>query len=545
MPVDAPLKFAGRAAPAAGRTAHAMLRDAGFALLLLLPLLWGLGQAPLFDVDEGAFAEATREMLAGGDYLHTTLNGEPRFDKPIGVYWLQAASVASFGLNEFALRLPSALSIWAMALALCVFIAPRYGRRTAMFSGLLLVSSIGMVAIARAATADALLNLLLALAGLDLWRFLGSGEDRNALRRTYLWVGLGLLVKGPVVVLVPGAAGLLWCATGRQWQRMRIALTDWRAWTILLAVAVPWYAYAWNRHGMDFVNGFIMKHNLGRYGSTMESHGGGLLYYVAIVPLLVLPWTPLLAAVLGRLRTGWRTDPLFRYLAGWAGFVFVFFTFSATKLPHYVLYGSAPAVLLCAHSAAAADTRMQRWLLATYVLAVTLLLALPLVLVGYADALSHPVFGPLARAAAVPHGMLAGGLLLLALTIASHGLRAGFPARYGTLLLLFALWFVHAIVPWWADVLQGPVKAAGLKARQLGKAAVQWKLHRPSLAVYQQAPAPRRAPQPGELALVALGKAPGLAGFDILSERGGIALVRRRRTPDDPVLASGSGTPTP
>src|SRR4051794_41411660 len=90
-------------------------RRIAWALALALPLLWQLGGVPLFDVDEGAFSEATREMLASGDWGHTTLNGAARFDKPIGVYWLQAASVHAFGLNEFALRLPSALSIWAMA----------------------------------------------------------------------------------------------------------------------------------------------------------------------------------------------------------------------------------------------------------------------------------------------------------------------------------------------------------------------------------------------------------------------------------------------
>src|SRR6202008_2375415 len=61
------------------------------AALLLIP---ALGLAPLFDVDEGAFGEATRELLASGDWLSTTLNGAPRFDKPILVYWLQAASVS-------------------------------------------------------------------------------------------------------------------------------------------------------------------------------------------------------------------------------------------------------------------------------------------------------------------------------------------------------------------------------------------------------------------------------------------------------------------
>ena len=91
------------------------------ALALLGLFLLGLNQALLFDVDEGAFTEATREMLLSGDWGHTTLNGLDRFDKPIGVYWLQAISASVFGFNEFAFRLPSALSGWLASLALARF----------------------------------------------------------------------------------------------------------------------------------------------------------------------------------------------------------------------------------------------------------------------------------------------------------------------------------------------------------------------------------------------------------------------------------------
>ena len=70
---------------------------------------------PLFDLDEGAFSEATREMFVRGDFISPYLNGAPRYDKPVLIHWLQAASVWTLGLNEFALRLPSALAatLWA------------------------------------------------------------------------------------------------------------------------------------------------------------------------------------------------------------------------------------------------------------------------------------------------------------------------------------------------------------------------------------------------------------------------------------------------
>ena len=72
---------------------HARPAASAWALLVLALILVRLGAAPLFDVDEGAFAEATREMVASGDYGFPTLDGAPRFDKPILIYWLQAASV--------------------------------------------------------------------------------------------------------------------------------------------------------------------------------------------------------------------------------------------------------------------------------------------------------------------------------------------------------------------------------------------------------------------------------------------------------------------
>ena len=164
------------------------------AFLLLGYFLLGLGQSLLFDVDEGAFSEATREMVVSGDWGHTTLNGADRFDKPIGVYWLQALSVKVFGVNEFALRLPSALAAWVACLALALTAYQAWGPRAAMLAAMVFASSLGPWAMARTATADALLGLWLMLSALDLWRYL-CNNDRRALRRLALWMALGVLTK--------------------------------------------------------------------------------------------------------------------------------------------------------------------------------------------------------------------------------------------------------------------------------------------------------------------------------------------------------------
>ena len=83
-------------------------------LALWLGLFWQLGSVPLFDLDEGAFTEATREMLESGNFITPHKDGEPRYDKPVFIYWLQAASVSLLAFDEFALRLPSALAATAL-----------------------------------------------------------------------------------------------------------------------------------------------------------------------------------------------------------------------------------------------------------------------------------------------------------------------------------------------------------------------------------------------------------------------------------------------
>src|SRR5919108_791105 len=132
------------------------------ALTVVASFYWMLGAAPLFDVDEGAFSQATLEMFERGVFLSTYLNGEPRYDKPILVYWLQAAVVALAGPSEWAFRLPSALCATLWAWFTYLFVKRYYGVARAAFAAALLATSLGVFVIGRAATADALLNVLIA-----------------------------------------------------------------------------------------------------------------------------------------------------------------------------------------------------------------------------------------------------------------------------------------------------------------------------------------------------------------------------------------------
>ncbi len=500
------------------------LRSVALALVLLY--LWQLGAAPLFDVDEGAFSEATRELLSSGDWGHTTLNGSDRFDKPILVYWLQAASMAIFGVNEWATRLPSALCVLAATLAAGRFAARRWDQQTGAMAALVLGSGLGLLAIGRASTADGLLNALLIATGLCLWRFAESGE-RRPLHWAYFWCGLGLLAKGPVAVIVPGGALALWSICSDRGRSALRAAWNPLGWLIALAVALPWYLYALQRHGQAFIDGFFLKHNVERFSGTLEGHGGGFAYYLVVLPLLLLPWTPLLAAVLARARTLWR-DPLSRFLLLWAGFVLVLFSASGTKLPHYMLYGVAPLALLMARQLWAIGRSGRAALWAVLALQLALAAALPTLLPALAPQVKDDWVRGLFETAPAP-GLLPLWCALAALVLAGAlRLRLDFGQRFGAATLAVALLWVGAVIPWLSDTLQGPFKAAGIWARGRPETVVQWKMHQPSFAYYRGIPALQRDPAAGELALVKrhrLGDFPH--PYEILFEQRGLLIVRR------------------
>jgi 4-amino-4-deoxy-L-arabinose transferase-like glycosyltransferase len=412
-----------------------------------------------------------------------------------------------------------------MALALAAFARRRWGDPAGLLAGLIAVTSIGFQVIGRASTADGCLNFLLVLAGLDAWRFAES-QSRAALRRAYGWVALGLLVKGPVALVVPGAAFFLWCATSRRWALLGAALRDVWGWVLLVAIAAPWYAYELHRDGMAFVNGFLMKHNVDRFTGTIGGHAGTPLYYLVMLPLLAMPWAPALVGVVARARSLWR-EPVARYLLGWGGFVIVFFSLSATKLPHYVLYGYAPLVLLMARAIAQAGRKLRIALACSLVAWAAIVAAVPWIVMRMAPSVRDPLYHALLAGAAAPVWWPA--LLVAVLVIA----LLAWPARSdtawlrvsgaaGALALLVASWSL----PWFGETLQGPIRRAAAVATAHGGDVAQWRAHWPSFSVYFQRETPVRDPLPNEMALTRADRMPpeGQSRPRLFEERGIVLL---------------------
>lgn len=497
------------------------------AAIVAASFFWMLGAAPLFDVDEGAFSEATREMFERGDFLATYLNGAPRYDKPILVYWLQAAAVAAFGPNEWAFRLPSALCAAGWAWLTYLFVRRHYGEERGLLAAALLATSTGVFIIGRAATADALLNLLLAAAMFAAWQHLSTGR-RGSLYATHAAIALGVLAKGPVAILVPGATTFLFCLFKRDLKTWAKAVLDWRALVLFFAIAAPWYIAILVKEGWPFVQGFFLKHNVARFGGPLQGHGGSLFYYFPVLLVLALPHSALVVPVAARLRALWR-DELAAYLLLWFGFVFVFFSLSGTKLPHYVLYGYTGLAILMA--ARGAETMRAFWALLPAAIFFAALLFLPNaaapLVPKLGDAYYRQALGLLLMRVDIAYFAYFGVATGLAL-YAMLERRTPLARKLAWVGLLSVFGLATLVVPL-AGELQAPIREAGRLARERGFHVVMWRLNAPSFSVYRGAPTPSRAPEPGEVVVTRADRLAGLpkgTSYDILYSRGGIVLAR-------------------
>lgn len=512
------------------------VQDRHLVVLLVLAVaiafFFGLNGAPLFDLDEGAFSEATRQMFVRGDFISPYVNYQPRFDKPILIHWMQAIGVWLFGVNEVGFRLPSAVAGAFWVWVVYRFVREFMDRTTALTAAIITATSLGVMAIGRAATADALLNLFIAATMLDIFRY--YRERRSAiLYRVFLWMGLGVLTKGPVAILIPLAVSLMFFGWRREFRPWLKAIFNPVGWLVLVAVAAPWYVLQYGREGDAFIQGFFFKHNVGRFESPMEHHGGGLFYYALVTPLLVLPYTSLMVAVLGRIREAARDERLL-YLWLWFGFVFGFFSLSGTKLPHYVLYGLTPIFILMAVYRERVKSGLV--LLLPALLFFAFVLSLPEVVQLLRPRLKDPylaaVFSAPGEVFGTTYWAIAGVAVVLAVALV---IDRRMPAWSKLLLagLANAVVFSAALYPAAGVLQQAPVKQAALVARQLPETVVMWGVNMPSFNVYSRRATERRDPKPGEVVFTKTHRLAELPGYQVLYEHRGIALAR--------VLPAGGG----
>jgi 4-amino-4-deoxy-L-arabinose transferase-like glycosyltransferase len=320
----------------------AAVRWPALLLLLVAPavLLYPCLSFHLFEPDEGRYAQIPREMLARGEWVVPTLQGEPYLDKPPLLYWLVMGSYSVLGVHDWAARLVPALAVHACVLVTYLLGRRSLGERTAFRGALLLSLAPGFLSIGRLLVLDGLLALWVTLAVLSAFEAL-----RGQQLRWGWWLlsaaacGLGVLTKGPVALLL--LAPPLWAHRRLAGSACRI---PWRAVAafaaVLLLVNLPWYA-AISVRLPAFGGYFLWQHNVVRFLAPFD-HLEPVWYYAPVLLFGLLPGTLLAWPWLRFLLSGEeasarsRTPALgFVLLAG--GWCVLFFTLSGCKLPTYVL----------------------------------------------------------------------------------------------------------------------------------------------------------------------------------------------------------------
>jgi 4-amino-4-deoxy-L-arabinose transferase-like glycosyltransferase len=320
-------------------------------LLLLLTAVYtvGLGSVSLWDVDETRNARAAEEMMISGDLVVPTVNGAVRAHKPPLHYWFMILAYKIFGVGEFSARIFQA--VFAMATVILIVSAGSavLGQTGGLYAGAVLGVSFLFTIAARSATTDTFLVFFTNAAVLA--GYFASGRKIWAV---VSWVAMGfaVLAKGPVGVVLPLGALILFKLTGSKGRRgfgSMLEIFPVIGVLLFIAIAAPWYILAAARTGGNLVTVFILKHNVGRFLNPMESHGGPFFYYLPVLLAGFYPWSVFLpqAAVKAwrTIRSGGHLSDFMRLQLIWASLVILFFSAASTKLANYIL-PSLPALAL-------------------------------------------------------------------------------------------------------------------------------------------------------------------------------------------------------
>ncbi len=329
-------------------------------LLFICVVAWlpGFFSLPPLDRDESRFAQATKQMLETRDFVDIQLGGEARYEKPVGIYWLQAASTAVLGSGArdqiWTYRVPSLLGALA-AVAATFWLVSAFAHVEAAFcAGLVLGLSALLMSEAKIAKTDAVLLASIVMAQAVIMRFYlsarapGTGPAPGLTVALLGWaaLGLGVLVKGPVIIAVCMASIVAIVVWDRDW-RWLARLHAGPGLAVALAIVLPWLiAIGLASHGLFFEKS-LGQDFAQKLAGGQETHGAPPGYFALLANLTFWPGSLLLlpGIVYGIAH---RREPAVRYLLAWAAATWLMFELVPTKLPHYVLPAYPALAALCA-----------------------------------------------------------------------------------------------------------------------------------------------------------------------------------------------------
>ena len=328
-------------------------------LIIVVFYFYGLGLMPLVGPDEPRYAQVAREMFMRGDLITPTLGGRPWFEKPALLYWLIIFAYKLFGVSEFSARCGAALCGLLTVVPVAI-LARNFEKANSESAGLswwttmACATSFGLIVFSRGATFDIVVTMTLTWA----FAFFFLHERARSLKNKHLLligfysaVGLSLLAKGLIGIVIPGGVIGLYHLVQRKWPSRELLVSVLWGFPISLLIAAVWYGPVISRHGWTFINDFFIQHHFARYVSGKYQHPQPIYFYIPMLLMLTVPWTGFVIDTLARLRFRKAdvTHPaaaLKLFAASWIVFPLVFFSFSGSKLPGYLLPAIPAAAIL-------------------------------------------------------------------------------------------------------------------------------------------------------------------------------------------------------
>ena len=358
----------------------------GFFLLLL-----GLGDTGLVDETPPLFASAGRAMSQSGDWLTPKVNGILRFDKPPFYYWLMAILYSIPGnerwdeLGSLSARLPSALSslFLMMVIADTVFCATKNSKnqiQLALIASLSFALSPLIIIWSRTAVSDSLLCATLGASLLFFWRKISS-QDESLCIIPWLFLASAILTKGPVAFVIIFTTLFTFLLTHKNWKKLLIKINPSKGIFLTFLISSPWYFIQLFQNGNIFWDSFFGYHNIRRYISVVNNHSEAWWFYLFIMLIGSLPFSIFLfhgiiesfKDFIKELRIKSNTtNDIYIFSLCWLISVFIFFSFSSTKLPSYWIPAIPAASILISRSAEILIIKSRRisliWILTTLII---------------------------------------------------------------------------------------------------------------------------------------------------------------------------------
>lgn len=312
------------------------MKNSVIVLLLVsfaaITLSANIGGYSVYLLDEAKNAECAREMLETGNWFTPTFNYELRVDKPPLHYYFMGIAYSLFGVNELSARIFSVLFGVLTLLVIYFFTRFYINQRAAIYSAVVLISSIGFILQFHMAVPDPYLVFFNTAGLLSFYHGIQRSNSKGLII-SYCSIGLAILTKGPIGLIIPVTVIAIYIVRYRKesWKDINLVLPI----SVILTIALPWFVMAAIETDGEWLRRFFFEHNVDRFLSPKEGHGGNFLLTPLFLILMLMPSglliVPALINVFKRPLNDFSSFSLIATLV-----VIVFFSISATKLPNYV-----------------------------------------------------------------------------------------------------------------------------------------------------------------------------------------------------------------